>query len=171
MQPNLPIGLLLAFSLLLGTALHGLPAPGDPADLAALGLPEDSGPFSIEDLPGRQVVLIFFDLYCPVCQKSASNKNRLWDAIRSMNNPVVLLGVGYGDTAFEVGLFQKKFEVEFPCVPDREKTEAARLGINKTPAVLVLERPEAQGDFQEIYRREGYFGREHVKAVLRQLGP
>ncbi len=133
------------------------------------GVKGEAALFQIETLSADRVVLIFFDFYCPTCQKSARGKNRLADQMREDLPAVPIIGVGYGDTAFETDLFRKKFKLGFPCLSDRDKTFSEGFRVVRTPTFIVLDRETPDSGFGEVYRHEGYLGREHIRAIMEHL--
>lgn len=153
----------------LSAATGPLPAPDTPEARRSLGLDADASTFALEDLARPRVVVLVFDLYCPACQKSARNMHALGEAVAREFPEVPMLAVGSGDTAFETKRFCGRFDLPFPCVSDREKSVALAWETRRTPAVLLLERPDPDRPLEVAYRHEGYLGREHVKAVIRAL--
>lgn len=148
--------------------LSALPAPEDPTACAALGLPSDCAEFDLKQLKGERIVLLMFDLYCPVCQKSVSNFNRLTKALAEDHPNVTVLGIGCGDTAFETARFVKKFKLGVTAVPDRERSLGQRFSLSKTPSVMLLKRGD-DDQLAPLYQHSGYFGRPQVDALLATL--
>lgn len=159
---------LFSVFLLGAIPVWGLPIPEDSSACAQLGLSPEATEFSLEELQGDRIVLLMFDLYCPTCQKSAANFNRLIEALATEHAKVTVLGIGCGDTAFETARFVKKFKLDVPAVPDRERSLGHRFSLSKTPSVMLLERGP-DGDLVPLYQHSGYFGREEVDALLTAL--
>jgi peroxiredoxin len=135
-------------------------------DREQLGLSPEAEFFTLEEVERSPLVLILFDLYCPVCQKSAANLKLLGTRIAEHSPETAVLGVGTRDTPYEAALFARKFHLGFPVTNDREQHLAEQFETEKTPTVLLLERSDADTSFTVIWRREGYFGREHVDELL-----
>lgn len=154
---------LLAFA----PVFAALPTPEDPVERRALGLSAEATEFELEELKGHRLVLLMFDLYCPACQKSVGNFNRLIEALRAEHGDVTVLGIGCGDTAFETQRFVQKFKLGVSAVPDRDRRLGARFDLRKTPTVMLLERVD--GALHPIYQYSGYFGRDQVEALLQTL--
>lgn len=103
-------------------ALGGLslPAPESIAGKKYLGL-SDKPEFSLGQLKFDVIFLQIFSMYCPVCQKDASSVNQLFELVEAdpkLKGRVRFLGIGTGNTPYEVEVFQKKFNIKFPLIPD-----------------------------------------------------
>ncbi len=136
-----------------------LAAPKEAADRAYLGL-AGSGAFTLPGLKARAVIVEIFSMYCPICQKEAPKVNRLFTLIEgepAWRGLVKMVGLGAGNSAFEVGLFRKKYQVPFPLFADADFTLHKRLGEVRTPYFLVLKIP-APGQHQVVLSRLGAFG-------------
>jgi peroxiredoxin len=146
MATVLPAQAIAGSSLTVDAAVLGglkLPAPQDEAMRRYLGLsPGDV--FTLSDIKADTVVLQVFSMYCPLCQADAVNVNRLYDMIQkdsSLKNKLRLIGVGTGNTAFEVDVFRKKFSIPFPLFPDEEfQVQKASSETIRTPVFVVLQR-------------------------------
>lgn len=96
-----------------------------PESLAAkkyLGL-TDKQKFSLGQIKAEIIFLEIFSMYCPVCQKDAPTVNKLFALIEAepnLKNSVRFIGVGTGNTPYEVEVFRKKFNINFPLFPDDE---------------------------------------------------
>ena len=130
------------------------------------GVSESKETFALDEIDAPALVLIIFDLYCPTCQKSAGNIKRLAERVQEAAPSIPVLGIGSGDTPFEAKKFRDKFKLPIPCVSDREETVSSKYGVERTPSLIVLARTDRGAPFTEIYRNEGYIGREHIEAVM-----
>lgn len=148
-----------------------LPASFSAEQRTQLGLEASEQPdFGLEELTETRLVLVLFDLYCPVCQKSAENLRQLHVALTEQFPNTPMLAVGSGDTPLEAATFARKFELAMPVTSDRERALASAFDASKTPAVLLLERASTDKPFEVTWSREGYFGHEHLDALLARLG-
>lgn len=117
-----------------------LAKPADANDLKYLGL-SGSGSFSVEDVKVQAVIIQIFSMYCPYCQKDAPNVNRLFGLIE--NNPnlkgkIKIIGIGAGNSPFEVATFKKKYKIEFAVVPDGDFKIHKMVGEVRTPYFIVV---------------------------------
>jgi hypothetical protein len=146
-----------------------LPVPEGDGSQRLPGIPLEAKAFALDDVDATALVLLVYDLFCPTCQKSAGNMKRLADNMAEALPAVPILGIGFGDTPFEANKFKEKFKLPFPCVSDREKMVSDQFEIKHTPTVLVLFRDKTDQPFSEVYRHEGYLGREHLEQILTVL--
>ena len=115
-------------------------APEDEKLRSYLGLPAKET-FRLEDIQADLLIVEFFDMYCPHCQREAPNVNRLYRRIAQdpgLHGRVKLIGIGVGNTRYEVDLFAKTFAVPFPLFPDRERHFVRQLDVRQTPTFVGL---------------------------------
>ena len=115
------------------------------------------------------VVLTFFDLYCLACQQSAETFNMLHQRLGEVfpDRKIHLAGVGIGDTALELDVFQRKYQLSYASLPDPEKTFAEPFLVRGTPTVLVFE--AKAGSRTEIYRHEGRFRQTDIDRLIEKI--
>lgn len=104
----------------LATTQH--PIPADPAARSYLGLSGD-GSFRLPQINADILVVEVFSMYCPYCQADAPKVNKLYNLIAKhpkSKGRIKILGIGVGNTPYEVDVFRRKFKVPFPLVPDEE---------------------------------------------------
>lgn len=145
-----------------------LPKPVDAGDVRYLGI-SGSKTFSANDVKGQALIIQIFSMYCPYCQKDAPNLNRFFGLIE--NNPrlkgkIKILGIGAGNSQFEVNTFKKKYKVVFPLVPDADFHIHKMIGEVRTPYFIVVKlhgtkKPEV------VYSRLGVH--ENVEAFLDEV--
>lgn len=85
-----------------------------------LGL-KDSPVFTLGQIKAEAIFLEIFSMYCPVCQKDAPIVNQLYqlvDTDSSLKDKIKFIGIGTGNTPYEVEVFRKKFNINFPLLPD-----------------------------------------------------
>ena len=93
-----------------------LSVPQDPENQKYIGL-SGEGQFSIPQIKADVVLVEFFSMYCPYCQNEAPIVNKLYSNIEKNNNlknRIKLIGIGVGNSAYEVSIFRKKYEINFP---------------------------------------------------------
>jgi thiol-disulfide isomerase/thioredoxin len=97
-----------------------LPIPENNAEKEYLGL-SGKGTFSLSQVKARMLIVEVFSMYCPVCQREAPVVNDLHASVGKdavSRKHVKLIGIGIGNTPFEVEVFRKKFNVPFPLFAD-----------------------------------------------------
>lgn len=99
-----------------------LSMPESAASKNYLGL-EGTGTFTMSQIKADTVIIEIFSMYCPICQAEAPVVNKLHQLIEktpSLKGKVKLIGIGAGNSAFEVDVFRKKYNVLFPLFPDEK---------------------------------------------------
>jgi peroxiredoxin len=116
----------------------------------------DQGPFLISQIDSEVLIVQIFSMYCPHCQKEAPNVNALYRAISAspgIKARVKVLGIGAGNSSFEVNAFRDLYRIKFPLIPDSDFRLHKILGEVRTPYFFVLlKKPTA---LQVVYSREG----------------
>lgn len=134
----LPVGSTMPDLLLRGelTAEH----------LGHLGL-EGPAPHSLSAIKAKTVILVAFSMYCPHCQREAPALNEMNTLIaeRGLAGDVKLIGVGIGNSDFEVQVFQEKYAVTFPLFSDPDFKVNKDIGEVGTPFFYVLNLDSATG--------------------------
>ena len=108
------------------------------AQRAYLGVGD--GQFSVADVKGEYVVIQAFSMYCPICQRDAPRVNEAYQMIQKqgLGDKVKFLGVGVGNTAFEVVFYARKYEVPFPLFMDDDFSVNDLLQVSGTPTYYVV---------------------------------
>ena len=135
-----------------------LGVPKDADEKTYLGL-SGSGAFKIPQIRAKTVVVEIFSMYCPYCQKEAPNVNRVYEKIEAdpaLRGKIKLIGIGVGNSAFEVGVFRKKYNIPFPLFPDGDFALHKLLGEVRTPYFIGL-KINPDGSHQVIHSRLGAF--------------
>ena len=117
-----------------------LPVPEDPDEKEYLGL-SGSSSFSIPQIKAKVVIIEIFSLYCAKCQKIAPGMDKLYYLIESdpaLRNKIKLIGIGAGNSRYEVDVFRKTFNTPFPLFPDDDFTIHRALGDIRSPYFIAI---------------------------------
>ena len=124
-----------------GEAFPDIPLLGDPGESgrAYLGL-TGGGRHSLSQVKAGLVIVEVFSMYCPHCQNEAPVANELRALLkaRKLDGAVKMIGVGAGNSDFEVQVFREKYGVSFPLFEDPDFVVNKQLGEVGTPFFYVL---------------------------------
>ena len=150
-----------------------LPIPKNPEEKNYLGL-SGSGSFKIPQIKAKVVIIEIFSMYCPYCQKDAPGVNELYRLIENnadIKNKIKLIGIGAGNSSYEVEVFKKTYTVPFPLFPDKDFTIHQACGEVRTPYFMVVKIND-DGTHQIVHNQLGnYPGAEpFLDLVLKASG-
>lgn len=117
-----------------------LPIPKDPGEKSYLGL-SGSGFFRIPQIKAKVVIIEIFSMYCPQCQKIAPGIEELYHIIESapdLKDKIKLIGIGAGNSRYEVEVFKKTYNTPFPLFPDNDFTIHKALGDVRSPYFIAI---------------------------------
>src|SRR5262249_52937257 len=114
---------------------------------------------TLDDLPrGKAYVLVFTTTTCPLAQRYLPVLNGLEKDYRGKGVQFVALTVGAHDSIRAVAAQAVEFEAEYPFVKDFDARCAAKLGVQRTPEVVVLDAGQKlryRGRIDDQYRLGG----------------
>lgn len=150
-----------------------LPIPKSPVEKSYLGL-SGSGSFQIPQIKAKVIIIEIFSMYCPHCQKDAPGMNELYYLIENhqdYKNKIKLMGIGVGNSPFEVEIFKKNYAIPFPLFSDKDFTLHKAFGEVRTPYFIVIKNHE-EGTHQIVHTQLGnYPGAEvFLETVLKASG-
>ena len=127
------------------------------------------GSFKIPEIKARLVIVEIFSMYCPYCQREASNVNQLYAKIEqnpALKGRIKIIGIGAGNTSFEVETFKRKYNIPFPLFPDEDYAIHKMVGEVRTPYFIGV-KINPDGSHQVIYSKLG--GLERVDQFLEMI--
>ena len=150
-----------------------LPIPKTPIEKSYLGLSGD-GFFKIPQIKAKVVIVEIYSMYCPYCQKDAPGVNELHNLIEKnpdLKNKIKLIGIGAGNTPYEVGVYKKTYTVPFPLFADKDFAIHKVLGEVRTPYFIVVKIND-DGTHKIVHAQlGGYPGAERfLELVLKSSG-
>jgi peroxiredoxin len=150
-----------------------LPIPEQAADKDYLGL-TTTGSFTVAQIKAQVVIIEILSMYCPYCQREAPEVNRLYEIIENnlnLKSRIKLIGIGAGNTPFEVQVFKGKYSVPFPVFSDEDFTLHKAFGEVRTPFFIGV-RINDDGTHRVFYAKLGGIegAESFVKLMLRLSG-
>jgi peroxiredoxin len=151
-----------------------LDVPQEPGDMAYLGLPHGDKVFRLRAVKARAVIVVIFNIYCRTCQAEAPNLKALYERIAAdpaAAGKIKIVGIGAGNSAYEVDNFRKRYQIPFPLFPDKEFTVHKQVGEVRTPYFFGV-RTGGDGALHIFYSREGGFSSadEFFRRIVRLSG-
>ncbi|MBN2298176.1 MAG: redoxin domain-containing protein [Deltaproteobacteria bacterium] len=148
--------------------------PDKPADRAYLGIKETSGQIPLTKIKADILLIEIFSMYCPHCQKQAPELNNLYQAIDSkeeFRDKIKIIGIGIGNSPYEVGIFKDKYLPPFPLFDDRHSAVVNSFGGVLTPHFFGL-RMQEDSSFEVFYSKDGSFtdAEEFLEMIMKSSG-
>jgi peroxiredoxin len=133
-----------------------LPAPETAPNRSYLGL-ETREPFFLGQVKAEILIIEIFSMYCPICQREAADVNKLFDLIQkdpALKPKIKLIGIGAGNSSFEVNFFKEKYQIEFPLFSDGKFVIHKKIGEVGTPYFIGL-KPNGKKSLEIFYSQSG----------------
>ncbi len=127
-----------------------------------LGIDDTAGNkhFKVPQIKAEFIILEVFNMYCPHCQREAPVVNELYKSIQGspeLKDKIKLIGIGAGNSSFEVDFFRKKYNILFPLFTDQDYSIHTALGKVGTPFFIVIKN-NPDRTYKILYSAAGSFG-------------
>jgi len=181
------ISIILLFSILVlsAPATNKPPEKGEQLPVINLPIPKNSdernylglsgtGLFKIPQIKSKVVIIEIFSMYCPYCQKDAPGVNELYRLIENnadIKDKIKLIGLGAGNSSYEVGVYKNNYSVPFPLFPDKDFEIHKACGEVRTPYFIVVKINE-DGTHQIVHSQLGNYpgAQPFLEIVLKASG-
>lgn len=150
-----------------------LPVPERSVDRQYLGLSEGDT-FSLADIKADIIVVQIYSMYCPICQREATEVNSLFEMIlarKDIAGKTKLLAIGAGNSAFEVQFYRTTYNISYPLFADAKFKLHQKLGEVGTPYYYILKKNQ-KGALRQVYAKAGAFEspERFFDLILKRLG-
>jgi peroxiredoxin len=135
-----------------------LKLPDDPGAGASLGIRQKDAWITLNDIDAEVIIIEIFSMYCPFCQRHAPMTNKLQTAIEARSDTrgkVRLIGIGVGNTPYEVKFFKKKYGIQFPLFDDANSAVLKSLPGIRTPYYFAIRK--TGGSLSVFFTQQGAF--------------
>lgn len=133
-----------------------LSAPRNASDASYLGVAGE-GTFTLSQIKTEVLIIEIYSMYCPYCQREAPLVNELYriiDQNPAVRDKIKIIGIGAGNTPFEIEFFRNQFNVPFPLLEDQTYEVHKSIGEVRTPYFFVL-KMSPDGSNKIIYSKVG----------------
>lgn len=93
---------------------------------------------NVDNFKGKIVVVTFFDLNCPYCQKEVPTLNKLYEFYGKNKKNIVIIGVDPFDNIKQIETFAAQFGTNYPLYWGNYAQTAAIGGVFATPTSIFL---------------------------------
>ncbi len=121
------------------------------------------------DSKAEVVVLNFFDMYCPKCQKDAKYVTALHHTVQrqKLGSKIQFYAIGWNNSPLEAEMYRRRYNVTYPVLPDKTRILSSRFGKFRPPLLIALKKQG--GQWTEFYRTRSV-GNKSAE-ILRQINP
>jgi len=132
------------------------PVPQSEGEKNYLGV-SGAGNCKVTQINSPVLIIEIFNMYCPHCQRSAPFVNDLFQSIQGrtdLKQKIKIIGIGIGNSSYEVDLFKNKYGILFPLFPDQDSSISKMLGVSSTPTFIGA-KINRDGTTEQFYFKAG----------------
>ena len=128
-----------------------------------LGLVDEVSSFRFSDVKAEYLLINVYSLYCSPCQRDAQAFNEMYEKVAALglDGQIKFIGLAAGNTVREMEFWRKRYDVQFPLIPDEDYALHSSLGGVGTP-YFVLARVNGPDKLDILFSREGAFDDEEA---------
>lgn len=133
-----------------------LPVPEDSKDREYLGLMPDKT-FTLGQIRAKIVIVQIFSMYCPICQREVVDVNTMFNLAQknpALSDRIRFVGIGAGNSAYEVDFYKNKYDVRFPLFSDADFSIHKQIKEVRTPHFFGL-RLDKDNNYTVFYSKSG----------------
>lgn len=118
-----------------------------------LGVPAEG--LKVSDIKADYLFIEVYSMYCPICQIDAPKVQDLFTKIglTGRGDAIKFIGIGAGNTPFEIEFYRKKYSVPFPLFDDADYVIHKALGEVGTPSFYLVKLKD--GSREILFFQEG----------------
>ena len=149
-----------------------LSAPEKSTDMEYLGLAKVKT-FKIGQVKANLLLVEIFSMYCPICQAEAPKVNKLYEFLKKNSKhaeKTKVLGIGTGNSQYEVEVFKKRYQIPFPLVPDPKFSLEKALNTKIRTPTFIAVKILPSSPLKVVYTHVGALG--NIEEFIQKLkGP
>jgi thiol-disulfide isomerase/thioredoxin len=144
--------------------------PDDKLHYEYLGLKGTPGSsFEVNAIDTDVLLIELFSMYCPFCQEEAPLVNELYERMQSLpenEKKVKIIGLGAGNSEFEVNHFKNTYDIDFPLFPDTDLSMYNALKGAGTPGFVGAVKDPEHGFIVVLRQSGGFYSSEEFLNLL-----
>ncbi len=146
-----------------------LDAEFTPEEAQSIGVSPKVTTFSPYDVQKDFLLVEIFSMYCPHCQRQAPIMNDFLEMLKksSYADKFGIVGIGVGNSPFEVDIFRNEYKINFPLIPDEDFTAHTATGEHGTPHFFLIDMRKGKNRGTVLHEHAGVFA--DPKAFLNEI--
>ncbi|MFH2057455.1 MAG: redoxin domain-containing protein [Pseudomonadota bacterium] len=133
-----------------------LPMPEDTKAREYLGLTSGKT-FTLGQIRAEVVIVQIYSMYCPICQREVVDVNTMFNLTQenpALSDRIRFVGIGAGNSSYEVDFYKNKYDVRFPLFSDADFSIHKQIKEVRTPHFYGL-RLGKDNNYKVFYSKSG----------------